>query len=176
MPNWCNNEWRIETETAEELNEIKDMILTKKELEGEEHTVVTFNKLLPMPEILRNTTSGPDLKLNGMPVAFLHKGIDDQRRGIYLVYPPDIQKELAEEHGCLDWYSWALKFWGVKWEPRELLTLNLHQSGTAMELEFETPWGPPNEFITALRKRFPKMELSAFFKEEGEGISGWVNE
>ncbi|MBO7462002.1 MAG: hypothetical protein J6T96_05355 [Bacteroidales bacterium] len=62
--------------------------------------------------------------------------------------------DLKLESGCWDWYSWALKYWGVKWNACDTYV------GEGF-VDFCAPWGYPEAFFKALAKRFPDKEFRA---------------
>ncbi len=59
MPNWVYNTLTVETDDQSVINKIRESITTtEKDENGNEYTRVTYNKLIPMPESIRNTVSG----------------------------------------------------------------------------------------------------------------------
>ena len=54
MPNWCMNELQVEAPDAKSLEQF---ILKMNSACTEEDEVLSFQSILPMPEILENTTS-----------------------------------------------------------------------------------------------------------------------
>ena len=48
MPNWCENEWVISAESAEQAKEIADLFTNEED--DNEQNPITFAKLIPLPE------------------------------------------------------------------------------------------------------------------------------
>lgn len=104
---------------------------------------MTFNKFMPMPKELE-TTSSP-----------VRDTVPDEER-----------KELVEKYGADNWYDWRIKNWGCKWDARES---EFWKDGDDWIVSFQTPWGPPVEFVQALSKKFSNMEFVMQYADEGMG-------
>lgn len=132
MPNWCKNNLKIKG-NGEKVLELLELM---KDEDGE----MTFNKLVPMPKELEDTTSPtPDT----MP-------IEEKNR-------------LMDKYGATDWYSWRCDNWGVKWDASES---GFWKDGDDWIISFSTPWGPPCEFMKKLSAQFPKMTFILQFADE----------
>lgn len=70
--------------------------------------------------------------------------------------------EMYELTGCWDWYDWACKNWGVKWNASE----------TTVEpglICFYAPWDYPEGVFRKLAKRFPEKQFKATIRFEDDG-------
>ena len=83
IPNWCEN--RVDISGKPE--DVKKFM----ELAGKKFK---FQKIIPMPKELQNTTS---------PV---HTEVEHANMA------PERQKELLDKYGFDNWYDWALSNWG----------------------------------------------------------------
>ena len=76
-----------------------------------------------------------------------------------------------KEHGAKDWYDWSIRNWGCKWEP----SLNHWDHwDDSMELDFETPWSPPEPWIHAVSKKFPNLMIKVHVTEESDAYMGII--
>ena len=176
MPNWCYNELEISREAAEKY------LLAK----GEEGDIIDFNKLIPMPESIKQTEAGGSNhidvylylseKLKKSPDEVLAENLELLKKIFYKFDADDAKKCLeqieekqlsAEEtdthyatgcrlmenyrlYGAINWYDWALRNWGSKWNGGK--TEITDTENEQVILEFETPWAPPGGIIEALSK------------------------
>lgn len=80
MPNWCFNYLTVTTDTEEQAIEIFDLFtMSDKEEDNNGKLRVTFNKVIPMPESIRDTESGGrsyigEILLAGRPLTFYSDG------------------------------------------------------------------------------------------------------
>lgn len=101
---------------------------------------MTFNKLVPMPKELEGTTSPtPD------------------------TMPEEEKQRLIDKYGATNWYDWRVKNWGCKWDASES---DFYKNDDEWMISFETPWGPPIEFMKSLSKQFGKMVFKLQFADE----------
>ena len=132
MPNWCKNNLRIKG-NGEKVLELLELM---KDDDGE----MTFNKLVPMPRELKDTTSP-------VPSSVSQKERD----------------KLKEKYGADNWYDWHCKYWGCKWDASES---EFYKRGNDWYVSFNTPWGPPMEFIKRVSEQFNKMTFELQFADE----------
>lgn len=137
MPNWCKNNLKI-IDNGEKVLEMLEFIKNDK---GE----MTFKKLLPLPDELKDTDS---------PV---QDNVSEEER-----------QRLRNKYGADNWYDWQCANWGVKWDASESA---FYKDGDYWMVTFQTPWGPPIEFLKTLSKKFNKMQFELQFADEGFGQS-----
>ncbi len=58
--------------------------------------------------------------------------------------------ENLEKYGVANWYDWANKNWGTKWNACDS-TYSL--DGDEVFIEFDTAWGPPTEWLNKLAQK-----------------------
>jgi len=130
MPNWCNNSIKLYNCDEPFDQAVKDYLTT----DGDE-TILDFQKIIPMPEELKNTTSPTPDDIN-----------------------PELQKTLLEKYGADNWYDWSVKHWGTKWNCCDPFINELGMS-------FTTAWSPPTPVIEALAKLIKKDLRMTYVEE-----------
>jgi len=141
MPNWCFNRVEICGE-PEEMDEFRELVKSKE-------SAFDFNKIVPMPKELVNTTKGSN-----------HV----------------VSEELIEKYGADNWYDWSVSNWGVKWNIDISEEQDVQDEGDYIQYTFDTAWGPPHEIFNAIRKKFPDLGISWFYDEPGMQFAGYLNE
>jgi hypothetical protein len=68
------------------------------------------------------------------------------------------------------WYDWNVRNWGCKWDAGEVDVPD--RSDGYVQYTFQTPWGPPEEFFTAIAEQFPDLTFCLEYTEE----QGWGGE
>ena len=118
---------------------------------------VTFNKFIPIPEILKRTGNG-SMTLEGVRRRWwmFDPSTEAKPFGVPRLPTPEEVAEL-EKIGFTDWYDWAIAKWGTKWDACDPNTAR--RNGTEIILEFETAWGPPTPVWDALKERFPDVYM-----------------
>ena len=134
MPNWCKNNLKI-IGNGEKVLELLELMKNDK---GE----MTFNRLVPMPDELKETTSPTP------------ESVTEEER-----------KKLRDKYGAENWYDWHCKNWGCKWDASES---QFYEDDGQWMVTFTTPWGPPVEFVKNVSKQFPKMTFKMQFADESE--------
>jgi hypothetical protein len=142
MPNWCSN--ILEASGPEE--EVCRFL-------EETGPVLSFDRIIPMPEELRDTVSPPRPPYN----AGTHALTLWQQR----------QAELLKKYGAADWYDWAVQNWGTKWDAD---AVQQEECGYS----FDTAWSPPFPVIAALAAKYSKLRFSLIFGEPGMYFGGQV--
>jgi hypothetical protein len=140
MPNWCNNSIKLHNCDEPFDQVVKDYLTTENAIEppiegGITETILDFNKIVPMPEELKNTTSPAPKDIN-----------------------PELQKTLVEKYGADNWYDWCVKNWGTKWN-----CCDPYLADTGMS--FTTAWSPPCPVIVALAKKLNKDIRMTYIEE-----------
>jgi len=79
-----------------------------------------------------------------------------------------------------NWWGWRTSNWGVKWDlvsgspENSDVEIYLDSNDASIHMMLLTPWSPPEPIVTALRERYPEIEIDWFYKEPGLQIAGWV--
>ena len=118
---------------------VLDLLEMVKNDEGE----FTFTKFMPTPKELDDTQSPtPD------------------------TMSEEEKNRLMDTYGATDWYTWRCKNWGCKWDAQESA---FYKDGDDWIITFQTPWGPPIEFLTEFSKKFSNITFQLQFADEGYG-------
>ncbi len=105
MPNWTSNRIYVEGEPAD----IRAFLETIKW----EDKVLDFNRLIPMPDLLKRTVSG-FMTIDGEKVNAWIEDADTERNTVARCFTAE-EKEQLHEIGHSSWYEWAIQHWGTKW-------------------------------------------------------------
>ena len=112
---------------------------------------IDFNGIIPMPEELINTTSpNPDPE-------------------------SDKSKELRAKYGADDWYEWAIKNWGTKWNATSIDDWEVEEDKTSAQIVFDTAWSQPTEWLLNASKIYPNLSFDLDYYEEGNCFIGHYN-
>ena len=133
MPNWCSNEVSISGK-PEVIKQIADII--KNNPDGFE-----MDDFVPMPEHLRETTSGVGGDSNFMKALNGDKTVEYD-----------------------NWYHWSLANWGTKWDVSEA-QVSYHPSGTSISIGYQTAWSPNGEFWTEFSSLHPVLIQHQYLEE-----------
>ena len=168
MPDWCDNEVSVSSESLEEM---KEFIFFVKSTDNEE--AFSFQSILPMPEELKNTISPPTI-------------VSQEEK--------ETSKRYKKKYGHDNWCDWRSSNWGTKWDAVDVepkmasrmsgLETNLNTERDYeeandtywMEYTFRTAWSAPYEIFYALVAKFPNLHISWFYRDDGQRIAGWINE
>lgn len=152
---------------------------------------VTFQKLLPVPDAMKALSNykyedkeeltalidliykGDDSKLKAIAAypkneSLTYDEVKDQLLKRYPLSQLDLCKQLLDKYGTFYWYDWRCTVWGCKWDASsDEGTYN----GDEEEIEFQTPWSPPEGVIHELANRFPDLQLVWHVDEESCAFS-----
>ena len=152
---------------------------------------VTFQKLLPVPDAMKALSNykyedkeeitalidliykGDDSKLKSIAAypkneSLTYDEVKDQLLKRYPLSQLDLCKQLLDKYGTFYWYDWRCNIWGCKWDASsDEGTYN----GDEEEIEFQTPWSPPEGVIHELANRFPDLQLVWHVDEESCAFS-----
>lgn len=68
-----------------------------------------------------------------------------------------------------DLLDWRVENWGTKWEPE---FFDMKRSCGKATYYFETPWGPPLEWVIQVSQQYPEMKFRVDYGEPGMDFSG----
>ena len=162
MPNWCENRITISGDT-------EDIAKFREVMKGLDHhgkeSIFSFNRLLPMPVELVNTTSPPTIKET-------QTECDTYNNDLHATaVTQETINNRQEEYGASDWYQWATIKWGTKWQPTDI---ELEDNTDYLVYCFDTAWGPPEGIHSAIIEQFPKLEVSWFYDDPGMEFCGYL--
>jgi len=89
------------------------------------------------------------------------------------------------------WYEWRLSNWGCKWDASfggpfialggaemdveaSVEALGGTITPTCLIYKFDTPWGPPTEFLHTIAPRFPSLSFELKYGEPGNDFAGRI--
>jgi hypothetical protein len=161
MPNWCSNSVRLNFKNASKKMKKRFAALKEAVMLGNDSPEI-MGTLYPMPEELSGGKASPG------------------RQGIEQMSPSE-QAEYARliaQYGAADWYEWANKHWGTKWEFQEVGVsvgdVDIAGVGDIDEHTLcfyaESAWGPPIAFYRELFEN--GVEVEAYFTETGMDFAG----
>src|SRR5579872_225406 len=129
MPNWTSNRIEINGEDRD-VRAFLEAVRSQDQL-------FDFNRIIPMPELLRRTGFG-------------HQTIDDKKVSAWYVVhkgSPDVPEQVrlftAEEEtalkiiGYTNWYDWSNANWGTKWNACSVMVYGIPGY---IEIAFDTAW------------------------------------
>jgi len=78
--------------------------------------------------------------------------------------------ENGEEFGNTEynWYNWNLSNFGCKWDCSEVYvwTEENEDNTSFFQVQFQTPWSPPEAFLKTLMNKFPSLDMTLNWEEE----------
>ena len=181
MPNWTYNRVHGSNKAVRLL------------LNAEGHP--TFQNIVPSPvelEILENSELSRDKKVCEAIYHSFVNNDDDSLRALYKsggylaeqYTTEDIYVQAMKEHyedyvsvirslhdnqeGFYDWYNWNIHNWGCKWDAADDFG---PYNGTEEEIEFQTPWSPPEGVISKMAELYPDIECVWHCDEESCAFS-----
>lgn len=168
MPNWCENEIDIAGPREDLIKFLQDVGFY------ETPETFSFNRIIPMPEELKNIHTGYADIVN---VSSKH-WTEDAAGNKFPLSQEDIDN-LLDRCGATDWYGWCNKYWGTKWDASEVEYYSNDPKDSTnedayMSLRLETAWGPPEEFYNVIVHKYPTLSFTWFYKEPGMQIAGWL--
>jgi len=174
MPNWVHNELALEGD--------KDDILSLIEkVAGGDRKGFDFNCILPMPETMQVTVGSyeddnlryycllagkamPEGKFRsdlpvgkGYPTLAAYQMFDKAHPDTLSVAEGKKIYINLTEHGCKDWYEWAVKHWGTKWNACQPTGFQVLDAVTYTS--FNTAWNAPYPLLEALSRMYPHITL-----------------
>jgi len=82
-------------------------------------------------------------------------------------------KRVAEQIGrvcAYGGYTWEANHWGCKWGASEP-ELQCEED-SFLSYSFDTPWGPPMEFLKKVSEDWPTLSFEVEYEEPGMGFAG----
>lgn len=145
MPNWCENDLRLEGDPKEIRAYLELVSGTVEPYDYDSIANADLTRVYPMPEVLRGTHAG-------------FTGDEEEQKEW------DRHSDLAEaETGHRNWYTWAYTNWGVKWSPE---VIDLYDQSVL----FQTAWCPPDELIRRSSEMFPNIVFTMRSTEESSAF------
>lgn len=151
---------------------------------------VTFQKVLPIPEAMKALDNYKDFDQSEIKalIKFIYEGDDSDLKvshtnssssaayadfvdALMKKYPLsqlDLCKQLLDKYGTCYWYDWRCNVWGCKWDAD---SDEGTYKGDEEEIEFQTPWSPPEGVMNEIARRYPDLEFVWHCDEESCAFS-----
>ena len=170
MPNWCQNTLNI-SGPAEDIQKLK---VTANGPVQSYHNYHGFGGEWPVHDDVRVKALAESLPEPGEVSVFSFHALYPVPNEVrQLPYDCTQAKKVAEQIGrvcAYGGYTWENQHWGVKWGASEP---ELHQEeDTFLQYSFETPWGPPMEFLKKVSGDWPTLSFEVEYEECGMGFAG----
>ena len=140
MPNWVYTTMKV-TGKPETVTKFFEDVKSDQKDEFDNFIAVDFNKHVPMPEEIKNTTSpNRDEKLAEM---------------------------LLKKYNASDWYDWSIKNWGTKWNAVDVG--EVFGGKNYVGVSFQTAWSFPESWAIRVSELYPELTFR-FYTEEESGL------
>ncbi len=142
MPNWCECELILR-------GSLEDVKKARNDVIDEEREQIDFNRAVPMPVGLVDTTS-----------------------------PCSSEEAEANtaKYGSSNWYDWSIANWGVKWTHLELTHHGWNVESEDQEsqwfCDFESPWSAPEVWLKRIAAQHRNVIFSLAYHEPGMNFEG----
>lgn len=183
MPNHTANNLTVHGPAADVLRFVAQAKSEDRELD--------FNRLVPMPEDLRGTSSpariqtqeeidktwadwrkAKEAKADGGPMG-LHSFEMERPFGLGMTQAK--YDELMAKYGCADWYDWAIRNWGTKWNAYDVTEWGIvsqDKGELSASIYYETAWSPVTQLLLTVSRDYPTLEFYHEFADEGGSFLG----
>ena len=82
--------------------------------------------------------------------------------------------EVKIDDKFFDWYNHNRNEYGVKWDiPIQDVYVSYWER--ELQLDFDTAWNPPIEFVQKLSAKYPKLEINLKYSESGNYFGGNID-
>jgi hypothetical protein len=168
MPNWCSNHIVV-TGPHEEITRFARTCIRRDE---KGCSSFDFNSLIPMPAIIKNTivtfddilaALGPDGSIpRSLKERMEYSDIDNiealkEKIRLEGLENADQAIKAFEQAGAPNWYVWAIRNWGTKWNASDFKVIT-EEPGRYV-CWFETAWSPPEPVYVKLAEMFPRLSF-----------------
>ena len=177
MPNHTANNFTVTGPKADVLRFVAQIKGTDSEID--------FNKVLPIPEVLRGTSS-PSRIMTQEEIdkiwAEWNKRKDEGKLSSFEMERPmglgitqAKYDEFILKYGYADWYDWSIFNWGTKWNAYDVTEWSVNECSeytTSATIYYETAWSPATALWLNVSKDYPTLEFYHEFADEGGGFLG----
>ena len=177
MPNHTANNFTVTGPKADVLRFVAQIKGTDSEID--------FNKVLPIPDELRGTSS-PSRIMTQEEIdqiwAEWNKRKDEGKLSSFEMERPmglgitqAKYDEFILKYGYADWYDWSIFNWGTKWNAYDVTEWSINECSeytTSATIYYETAWSPATALWLNVSKEYPKCEFYHEFADEGGGFLG----
>ena len=186
MPNHTANKFTV----SGPKNDVLRLIANAKgapDVSSNESNNLDFNRLVPMPDELRNTSSPVRIQTqeeidkiwadwnNRKNAGQLNDYELREGKPFGLGITQAQHDELIAKYGCADWYNWSVRNWGTKWnayDVGEWEVIDVDENTVEAFIYYETAWSPATELWRTVSENYPTLEFFHEFADEGGGFLG----
>jgi hypothetical protein len=183
MPNYVSNRLEVVCGNEQELNQFLSFV------KGEDRDF-DFNKIIPMPMELRDTSESSTCYQN---LAYYLKETDNldiaeeikKKHTLFdMCLPNMVDKSESEikdmfndgkqsfnnfiKYGFVSWYGWSYANWGTKWNAMEVQIFSGNCDATIL---FDTAWSGVPMLIKKLTEIFPTFKFEYKYADEDFGCN-----
>jgi hypothetical protein len=162
MPNWTSNTIRV-TGDPSRIRAFRDEMASESQS-------FDFNRLIPMPGLLKRTGCGSRI-IDGKKLSswrILSEGIEGEIPEEVRPFTPEEESALREI-GHFNWYDWACANWGTKWNAACVsVTATTLIDPDAIEITFDTAWSPPLPVFDKMIEDYPDLCFECRWVNEDE--------
>ena len=172
MPNHTANNFTVTGPKA-------DVLRFVAQIKGND-SEIDFNKVLPIPDELRGTSS-PSRIMTQEEIdkiwAEWNKRKDEGKLSSFEMERPmglgitqAKYDEFILKYGYADWYDWSIFSWGTKWNAYDVTEWSVNECSeytTSATIYYETAWSPATALWLNVSKEYPTLEFYHEFADEG---------
>jgi len=172
MPNWCMNKLNI-SGPSEDIQKFK---VTANGPVQSYHNYLTHagNAEWPIHDDVRVKALAESLPEPGESSVFSFHALYPVPNEVrQLPYDCNQARKVAEQIGrvcAYGGYTWESQHWGCKWGASEP-DLQCEED-SFLSYAFDTPWGPPMEFLKKVSGDWPTLSFEVEYEEPGMGFAG----
>ena len=178
MPNWCEQDLIVTGPGASQFAE---------DVKSEDEVLDT-EKIIPMPETIKNTTAGSIDRIYEVwyednwkikPFYTDEETREELKNKIREEHPTEDVDHMAatykyniDNYGVKTWYEWAYENWGTKWgicNPELVDKID-----ERVEYTFRSAWTPVTKIIEEASRKYPQLKFDLEYFEGGAGCQGQV--
>jgi len=179
MPNHTANNFTVTGPKADVLRFVAQIKGTDSEID--------FNKVLPIPDELRGTSSPSRImtqeEIDKIWADWREKknkgevGSFEMERPMGLGITQAKYDEFILKYGYADWYDWSIFNWGTKWNAYDVTEWSInegHWNGEnySATIYYETAWSPATALWLNVSKDYPTLDFYHEFADEGGSFLG----
>lgn len=135
-------------------------------VDEEEESYLDFDKIVPMPKEIRQTSE----MASGDLIQMMHRNSTKQLREKYERRLKRLENTCQRKYGVKGWYDWCVKYWGTKWNSYETRWGGINDQGDEV-LFFQTAWSPAEPVYMKLAEKLNKI-VRVTYMDEGYGFFG----
>ena len=177
MPNHTANNFTVTGPKA-------DVLRFVAQIKGND-SEIDFNKVLPIPDELRGTSS-PSRIMTQEEIdkiwAEWNKRKDEGKLSSFEMERPmglgitqAKYDEFILKYGYADWYDWSIFNWGTKWNAYDVTEWSINECSeytASATIYYETAWSPATALWLNVSKNYPTLEFYHEFADEGGAFLG----